>query len=50
MVNVYSDVGFSKQPLVKFVEGFNDRKTFLFDLRVSLFCWGKAFGAVRDRL
>lgn len=38
MVSVYNDVGFSKEPLVKFVKSFNDRKAFLLDLSVSLFC------------
>lgn len=50
MVSVCSDVGFSKEPLVKFVKSFNYRKAFVLGLVVSLFCGVKAFGTVRDRM
>ena len=50
MVSVCSDVGFSKEPLVKFVKSFNDCKAFVLGLVVSLFCGVKAFGTVCDRM
>ena len=41
MVSVYSNFGFSQQPFVKFVEGFNDGLTCFFYLCVTLFRWGR---------